>query len=194
MNTILTMTNAAISEIKKSEGTVAKIKEIEKIIPQEEEAKAIFFTVISDLISELTETTIIFVNNGIYNCVKSAIAFIDWRYVLKHLIGVEQKYQLDEDDSVYEEYTNLLTYEMAYWLNDDCSAMTSWEEFVDYWNGIEPQSEAPVLLKQWYVNYLFSSTDGIIKVKQLPLFQAAINCIDWQEIAKELIALRNTRS
>lgn len=131
MNTVLVMTNAAISEIGKNKEVVAKIKEIEKRIPQEEEAKAIFFTKISDLLSELTEIFPPSINNGIYNCVETAVGFIDWRYVLKHFLGIEQKYQLDKDDSIWEDCTNLLTYEMLGWIKANPAVADAWRKLLN---------------------------------------------------------------
>jgi hypothetical protein len=123
---------------------------------------------------------------AIYNCLESAIEFVDWRYLSKHLLAIPQTYNLQKDDIEWEGYTNLLTFEMINWIDSNPSVRKNWESFTEYWLNIEPQSEVPAMLRQWYISHLSPYPGATIQLESVPLFKSAVDCINWREVAEEI--------
>ena len=182
MNTIWTMTSSAIYIAAKNNQILSHIRN-NNVLPVNAEEREL----IIEETSRIAESADIFkvpvLQVGIYNCLESAIEFIDWRYVSKYLLSIPQTYNLQKNDTTWKGYTNLLTFEMIKWIDSNPSVRKNWKSFAEY---SLTQSEVPAMLREWYTIHLFPYGETTMQLELVPLFKPAIDCINWREVAEEI--------
>lgn len=178
MNTIGTMTISAICIAAKNNQILSHIRN-NNVLPVNAEERELIIEETSRIVESADIFKVPVLQMGIYNCLESAIEFIDWRYVSKYLLSIPQTYNLQKDDTTWEGYTNLLTFEMINWIDSNPSVRKNWKSFAEY-------SEVSVTLREWYTIHLFPYVGTTVQSELVPLFKPAIDCINWREVAEEI--------